>query len=216
MTTTATVPPVTDPSATTPATPQAPTAPAEGDPNWLNARIAQAKKSAETELLKSLGATSPDEVKAALAAKKAADDANKTAAEKVAELSKQHETSSARATSLEAVVKSRAAIELAKLTDVQKAAVQAIAGEDPAAQLSAIDKLSPTWASGTAPTAPVVTPPAGPKDTAPPRGAPPPATGSAVDHVATYKALKDSNPFAAAQYRRANAAALAEAETKKQ
>lgn len=161
----------------------------------LNDRIAQAKRSEREAVLRELGVSSPDEVKAALAAKKAADDANKSAAEKAADLARQLEASTSKAAALELAVKERASLELASLTDAQRAAVQAVAGDDAASQLRAIDKLKPTWAAAPKPL------PA-PASTSAAPAAPPSkdAPAADVDHSAVYDALKKSNPMMAADY----------------
>ena len=72
----------TPPPATPAATPPAP----EKDPDWLGKRIANAKKSAEADVLKQLGVTDVEAAKKAIADLKAKEDAEKTAAQKAAEL----------------------------------------------------------------------------------------------------------------------------------
>lgn len=77
-----------------------------------------------------------------------------------------------------AVVEKQAAAGLAALNDVQRAAVQALAGDDPAAQLNAIVALAPTWvAAAPATAAAPIIPPA--TTTAPPSAAPRPGTPAA-------------------------------------
>jgi hypothetical protein len=118
-----------------------------------------------------------------------------------------------RATALEQTVKARADLELAGLTDVQRAAVAAVAGDDSARVLSAIDALKPTWGSApatqtvatpvVAPTTPVAPAPVAPAPaatTSPPPTAPGSATGSPPNRKAEYEALKKTSGVAAAAY----------------
>jgi hypothetical protein len=181
------------------------------NPPWLKGRLERAQK----EALEALGITDPAKAKAALdAAKKAEDDA-KSAAQKLGETTTALEAEKARAMSYEAVIKERAASELGTLTADQQAAVRKIAPDtNPAAQLSAITALAPTWKAiaaaapvATAATpatavAPAATPAAAtpPASTAPALGSPPPATGSPPDHKAEYSRLKTTNPIAAHAY----------------
>jgi len=208
--------PVVPPAPSAPATP--PAAPPV-DPAWLNDRIAQAKKNGEADALKALGVANVDEAKAAIAAAKAAADTKKSAEEKAAEYKTQLEATAAKAAALEGTIKDRVAIELSALTAEQKAAVQAVAGDDAAAQLRAIDKLKPTWAAApTSPAADPAKPPSAkttPATTAPTREAPGSAPPDPTNHLAVYTDLKATNPMAAAQYRKAHRAELAKAESQK-
>ncbi len=203
--------PQTAPAA--PATPSVPTQPV--DPNWLNGRIAQAKQSAQSDLLKQLGVTDVETAKSAIAAANAAADAKKSADTRAAEATSALEAERAKTASLSAAVKAQADAAIKDLKPEQLAAVQAVAGDDPAKQLTAIAALRPTWATPIVPAPTTQQAPTAPTNTAPPRSAPTQAAAETVDHAARYGALKQDNPFAAAQYRHANERALADAEDKK-
>lgn len=211
------------PAAASATTPPAVTPPQERDPNWLNERIAKAKTSTEKSLLRELGVDSLDDAKKAITALQAQRDAEKTASEKAAEYETALKAERARIASLTEAVAAHANAQLAALTDEQRAAVTAIAGEDPAAQLKTLEALRPTWkqaapATQVASATQVATPPAG---APPPAGATPPATPpvpppadtapapnapkdssniSPADPKATYVELKKTNPVLAARY----------------
>lgn len=190
-----------------PAVPQTPPAPVVTvdalPPEALSARLEQAKRSERAALLAELGITSPDEAKAAIAAHKAASEAAKSDAEKLAALNLRV---TAQAEALTVAVSQAAS----KITPEQKAAVDAIAGQDPVIWLRTYAALTPTWGVAPAPvvpTTPAITTPAAPPDapilasTAPPASAPAPTIQtSQPDHVAIYTRLKATNKFAAAQY----------------
>ena len=170
-------------------------APPSADPEWLNGRIAQAKQSAQAELLKSLGVQNVDDVKAAIASANAKAEAEKTAETRAAELKSRLDAETARAGEQGKVIAEFAGRQMGVLTAEQKSAVMAIAGDDAGAQLRAIAALQPTWAAPTA----VVTPPA--VDTAPGHTAPSATNpGSPPNHRAAYEAAQKTNPFAAAEY----------------
>jgi len=187
-------------AASPPATPAA--EPKVGDPDWLNGRIAKAKQSAESALLKSLGVATADEAKAAIEAAKAKADAEKTAAERAAELKAKLDGESAKTAEQAKIIAEYAARQMVGLTAEQTAAVKAIAGDDPGKQLSTIAALQPTWAkpdsaSTTAQGSPALkTAP----DTAPGHTAPNGAATSPPNARATYEAARKANPFAAADY----------------
>lgn len=188
------------PAAPPPAAPPPPAVDAGTEPPWLNGRIAQAKTSATTELLKTLGAASVDEAKAAVEAARVAADAKKSAEQRAAELDGQLKSASQQRDELAGVVKARAELELKALTPEQLAAVTGIAGDDPAKQLRTIDALKPTWAKP-AVASPGAAPLAAPASTTQ-AATPPPAVNppAAVDHAAVYDELNKSNPMLAAHY----------------
>lgn len=219
-------PPVA-PVAAAPVVAPAPDAPPQTDPAWLNPRLEQAKRAAQAALLAELGVEDPAAAKALLAAAKAAEEAQKTELQKARDEAAALKPKAARAAQLEQTIKSRADIELAGLTEAQRAAVTAVAGDDSAKVLSTIDALKPTWVS--AAPAPVATPaPAPAAQPAPPAAAPPaapaipappantspaptaPTSGnvSPPDRKAEYQALKVKNPIAAAAYLNAYASEI--------
>lgn len=184
--------------------------PQVGEPDWLNGRIAQAKTNAVADLVKSLGVASVDEAKAAVEASRAAADAKKSVEQKNAEINTALAVERERASGYEAIIKARAAAELATLTPEQRAAVEALAGDDVGSQLVAIDTLRPTWskATATAPTAPAPKP--APASTTGATGAPAANAGPApqIDHAAVYDDLKVRNPMFAAHYQERHAAEI--------
>jgi hypothetical protein len=198
------------------APPAAPTATATQDgppatePNWFKPRVEQAKRSGANEVFAKLGVKDADEAKALVDKAKAADEAVKTELQKAQEKAKSADSYAVRIAELEKTVKARVDVELAALTEQQRTAVAALAGDDPSKTLAAIDALKPTWVTTPAavvapavvapPATPVVAP-AAPATTSPPPNAPggSPNT-SPPDRKAEYAALKAKNPHAAALY----------------
>lgn len=185
------------------------------DPNWLNGRIAQAKQSAQADVLKQLGVTDLAAAQAAIRAANEAAERNKSDAQRVTELQAQLTAEKERGDVYEETLKERAASELAALPDAQREAVLALAGDDVGAQILAIDTLKPTW-TGAAPAGAPVTPPkpAPVTNTAPPREAPAPTPGSEPDHYQKYIAIREKNPFAAARYRQQHPVSVADGEAR--
>lgn len=208
------------PQTTTPATPAAappaaqqaaapPAGAPEGqagqDPNWLSGRITQAKKNAEADMLKALGVSNVSEAQAAIAAAKATADANKTAEQRAADLKLELEQQKVTSSAQSKVITEYAARQMIVLTEEQKAAVLAIAGEDAGKQLQTIAALQPTWSKNESAQAAAqqAGQPAGqvaPQNSAPGRAAPSGATGSPPDQKAVYAETKKTNPFAAANH----------------
>lgn len=171
----------------------------QGEPEWLPKRLEQAKSSAQSELLKTLGFASAEDVKAQLEELAKFKESQLTEQERVAKRLAELEPQAQRTVQLEETLGQYAARELSTLTESQSEAVKEIAGEDPSLVLRTIERLKPTWASAE-PAKPPEAPPA--KTTAQASG--PPDTGhqSPVDHAAEYRRLKTTNPFAAASYLR--------------
>jgi hypothetical protein len=185
-----TAPAATDSTIATP-----PAAPIE--PDWLPGRLDRAKQAARAEVLKELGAESLDAAKARIAAAKALEDSQKSELQRLNERIAALEPSAAKVAELQAVVAAHADAELAKLTEEQRAAVAAIAGDDKARALATVEALRPTWVKA-APAAPPPTPPAA--NTAAAGAAPTGAPVPTVNYRATWEALKAANPIQAAQY----------------
>lgn len=187
---------------TTPApAPSAPSADATNEnPPWLKARLERERETAQKALLRDLGVDDPKAAKDALAAYKAAQDAAKTEAQRLADEVAALKPKAERLSTLEGVVNARAEAELASLTDTQRAAVVSLAGDDPAARLRTIDALRPTWAAQQAANAAAPKPLAAPASTTASAAAPRPGEPTQTDHRAVYADLKKSNPMAAAAY----------------
>lgn len=195
----------TPPVAAAPAVVTPPAAPPPADPKSITLtgeQLAERLDRARRDQLKQLGAENVDDVKKALDALKAKQELEKTEAQRNADKLVELDKLKARATLLEETTKGRASREFALLTDSQKAAVIAIAGEDYAAQLRAIDVLSPTWAALTPPAPEVVVPPVAttPATTAPPRAAPADNAQTQATPKEQYARLKATNPVAAVAY----------------
>jgi hypothetical protein len=201
------------------------------NPPWLNDRLEQAKKGAAKEaeanarkaLLAELGVDDPAVLKKLADEDKKRTEERKSLEQRAAERETALKAKDDRNRELEESVKSYAEGQLAGLTEQQKAAVIAVAGNDPPKQLKAIEALRPTWAmvAPVAPTAvpngaapanaapPVVQPPAAKPAaaTAPSPNAPPPAGVSVVpNHLEVYTAMTSDPksphyaPFSAAEY----------------
>lgn len=178
------------------------------EPAWLPGRIEQAKRSAQADALKALGVDSLDAAKAAIAKARELEEASKTEIQRLSEKALALEPLAKRAAELDATVARYADAELSKLSEAQRAAVTAIAGDDKARALATIDALRPTWAAApAAPTAASAPIPAPANTSQVP--APKAATASAgVDHKATYEAMRTTNPVKAAQYLAAHSRAI--------
>lgn len=208
--------PAPNPAPTTPAAPaqtapaaaptepdQSPPAATQQAPDWLPERLARAAEQERQKLLSELGVDDPEMAKAAIAAAKEAAEKEKTTQQRLGETSEQLKKHKTEAERLLSVTKEWAARQMVGLTDEQRAAVEKLAGEDPAKQLEAITALTPTWAAaGPGPKAP-----AEPKPPTPATGTAPPPTapagtdpGSPPDHKAIHAELQKTNPFLAAEY----------------
>lgn len=204
------------------------------NPPWLNDRLERERKTAAKEAevaarkaqLAELGFDDIEVAKKLAADEKKRQEERKSLETKVAERDATLKAKEDRNRELEESVKSYAEGQLAGLTDVQRAAVIAVAGSDPPKQLKAIEALRPTWM-----TVPPVSPPnaqaASPANgsgslaqvppspiaaakpataTAPAPSAPPPAGAPVVpNHLETYERLNDRSsqdyrPFAAGAY----------------
>jgi hypothetical protein len=86
-----------------------------------------------------------------------------------------------------------------RLTDSQREAVRTIVGDDPKAQLEALERIGPSWGYrfDSAAEAPGTRPPTPAPHATTSRAAP---GGNAADHHAAYARLRASDPFAAARY----------------
>lgn len=201
------------------------------EPGWLNDRIAQAKRSAETELLKKLGVDDPEAAAKILAEGKKAIDANKTELEKKDEQIKSLEKTAKKADGYQKKLSERAQAELSQLPAAAQEKIKALVGDDadPIKLLETID-LAKAMGGG-APQQPAGAPsgapqpgqpqgtPAGqgkppvpaPANTSGAAGGPPSAPGSPTDHLAVYRDMQSKNPMAAAHYMLANQQAIVEA-----
>lgn len=182
------------------------------EPPWLAARLSRA----ENAVLRKLGIdpSKTEDAKEALAAYRAKIEKDKTDLDKANEKARLVPDLTKERDDLKATVTGYAVVELAKLAPEQKAAVLAIAGEDPAKQLTTVNALRATWAV-VAPVvpiaatttkvevaAPVVKVPIPPfANTAPPVGSPGAAAPTPPgDHLGTMRMLEQTNPIKAAAY----------------
>lgn len=177
------------------ALPAKPAAPAADEPAWLPARLERER----AKVLKDLGAESLDDAKKAVEKSKAVDEAQKSDAQKRGELETTLKAERAEKQELSAALASYAKSQMGTLTDAQRNAVSALAGDDHAKQLKAIDALRSTW-TGAAATAAIPVSTAS-KDTAPAAGAPKEVTpGAPPDVKAVHAQLKATNPIVAARF----------------
>lgn len=179
-----------------------PAAPSE--PTWLPDRLERAKQAERAAVLRELGAESLDAAKARIASAKALEDSQKSEMQRLNERIAALEPSAKKALDLEAVVSKHADAELAKLTEEQRAAVTAIAGDDKARALATVEALRPTWVKA----APAAAPPPPPANTASAGAAPTGANVPTVNHKATWEAIRARNPIAGAQYLEAHQAEI--------
>lgn len=185
-----------DPSATVkPAPAPAPKAELDEKPAWLDARLEQARKAA----LKDAGFESVEDAKRAAKELNDKREADKTDAQKRGELAKDLEKTNKELNETREALSAYAKSQMAALSDAQKAAVAALAGEDAAKQLKAIEALKPTWAGAAAPAATAVETKIA--DTAPGRNLPKEGSGGpAPDHKSVWVELQKTNPVYAARY----------------
>ena len=204
----------------------------------LAARLAEerdkASRATEEKFAKDLGIPIAD-AKKLIADAKAKNDAEKSEVQRLAEQKAALEQQLAEFAAYKATVEGRASIEFAGLTEAQRAAVETIAGTDPAKRLATIDALKPTWAAvmqaqtdaqkaaaeaaakaaaEAAKVAAHAPGPAGAQVPAPATTAPaaqgnaPPAPGQPTNHLAVYEQLKREQPFVAAGYFDKHSAAI--------
>lgn len=172
---------------------------ADGEPDWVGPRLERER----AKFLKDLGVDSLETAKAAIAANKAKEEAEKTTAQKAAELESSLKATKAEKDAMASALGTYAKGQMATLTEAQRNAVAAVAGDDPAKQLQTIEALKPTWASAAAPAAPAAQ--EKPKDTAPAPAAPKDgATSPPPDAKAIHAELKKTNPILAARFAQAN------------
>lgn len=174
----------------------------------FNERLARERAAGTRELLESIGIKDPATLKTIVEEHSKRLEGQKTIEERAASTATALEAERTEKAGLLKVVTDRAALEFNLLSPAQKTAVVALAGDDPARRLSAIDALWPTWAaqeSQQAASATAVVPvvPATPaqRDTAARPTAPTEAATTAVtDHKSEWERLQKTNPFAAASY----------------
>lgn len=178
----------------------------EGEPNWLPARLERERR----QVLKDLGVESIEDGKKAIAEINAKRESEKTAAEKASDLDNKLKAANAEKATMAETLATYAKSLMGGLTEAQKSAVIAIAGEDASKQLKAIEALTPTWqtkapdaaaatATAVATQKPVVA------DTAPAKTAPGDTpTTSPPDPKAIHAELLKTNPVVAARYAVAN------------
>lgn len=167
-------------------------------PAWLDARLERER----AKVLKDLGIDSVDDAKKALAELNAKREAEKTAAQKAADLETSLKATKAENENMASALNAYAKAQMGTLTEAQRQAVVGVAGEDPAKQLKTIEALKPTWVSASAPAVPAVE---APKDTAPAPAAPKDGTTSSPpDSKAIHAELKKTNPILAARYALSN------------
>jgi hypothetical protein len=170
------------------------------DPPWLAGRLARAK----TKALADLGFKDEAEARAALEARRAAEESTKTLEQKRLEAETLAGKLKQDNAELSAYVAQVATSRMAALTDAQRSAVTAVAGDNPKLQLSMIDAFASTWATPAAPLG-APPPPAPPKpgQTAAP-APPPPAPGTPKTDFEKWNDLKQTDPVGASLFYQLN------------
>jgi len=168
----------------------------------LKARLEEERqkgaRKAEEALAKELGVSVAD-AKAALEKMRALEQERMSDLEKRDAAIKALEPKAQRAAELEAIVTAQANAAIADLDEAKRAAVTAIAGDDPARVLQTIAALRPTWATVAQTQAPTQAPPpavALPRVPAPAdthnQGPTPSRVPGEIDHLAEYDRLRAS------------------------
>lgn len=111
------------------------------EPGWLAKRLERER----IATLRKLGVEGEDDAKKAIAEHKARAEADKSALQKALEQAARADGLEAKNKALLGTVSIMATAQLAALTPEQRAAVAALAGEDPAAQITAIEAMRPSW-----------------------------------------------------------------------
>lgn len=180
----------------------APVAPAttapEADPPWLAERLSRA----ESQVLKRLGVKDETELKAALEARRAAEESTKSIEQKRIEAESRAKKLEEAVAERDELVAKMASGRLASLTDAQRSAIEGIAGDDPILQLQLIESFAPTWAAST-PATPAAPAPARPAQTAAP-APPPPAPGTPKTDFEKWTDLKTTDPVGASLFYQMN------------
>lgn len=205
------------PQSTTPAQPPQSTEQAQGDLTWLPERLQRAKQTAVGDLCRKYNVKDEAELQAKLDRLSRLERESMTEAERRQAEIDELKPVAAKVEQYRTIMEARVVAELADLTDEQRAAVEALSGDDPAQQLRTIDALKPTWAkeasqAAPAPAAAPASPPAPQAppqpaaDTAPGRASAPSEThDSPPNHKVIWDGLRQSNPFAASAYYRQHA-----------
>lgn len=164
------------------------------DPAWVSKRLEREY----AKILRDLGVQSLDDAKAAVASAKAAEDAQKSAAQRLAELEVQLKNSNAESKNMADALGAYAKSQLDALTEPQRNAVLTVAGDNPSQQLKTIEALKATWAAPAAPAVSAVVPAdtsavrSGPKETS--ENTTPP------DDKSIYEELLLTNPVLASRF----------------
>lgn len=170
------------------------------DPPWLAGRLTRARSKQLTDL----GFKDEAEARAALEARRAAEESTKTLEQRRLEAETLANKLKQETTELTAYVTQVATSRMAGLTDAQRAAVTAVAGDNPKLQLSMIDAFASTWATPAAPLG-APSPPAPPKpgQTAAP-APPPPAPGTPKTDFEKWNDLKQTDSVGASLFYQLN------------
>lgn len=166
---------------------QDPTPDPSKDPAWVKDRLEQMKRS----ILKETGFESVEEAKEAAEAARAAKEAKKSQTQKLTEAESALKKAADEKKELADALSVHAKAQMAALSEEQRTTITALAGDDPAKQLKAIEALRPMLAKG----------PDKPADTMPAPNAP--KAGAVVaqsDHTAFYEEWKTKNPIFAARW----------------
>jgi hypothetical protein len=169
------------------------------DPKWLAPRLDRAAK----QRLADLGFKDEEDAKAALEARRVAEEAKKTTEQKLLEAGQRTSKLERQLTERDALIANMATAKLAALSEAHRAVIEELAGKDPLLQLNMIEKLAPTWtAQGAPPAAASPTTPR-PAQTAAP--APPaPAPGAPKNDFEKWNDLRAKDPVGASLFYQMN------------
>lgn len=203
---------------TPPATPQpaAASAPAKFDPDspeakaWIESTIGQRLERAKASVFKDLGFEKAEEAKAKLDAWRKRELEEQSEIDRLKATTKDYEEKQKRLAEASEALAEVAKEALAGLTETQRSAILALAGDDASAQLKALRALRPTWqaaaeaakadADAAKAAAEAEKAKAGPAPTMPNGSGPPAPPQGTTDHKAIYQALKTTDPHGAAVY----------------
>lgn len=165
------------------------------EPSWLKSRLDRERDAATRAALRELGMDDLTAAKEQLSAFKALQESKLSEEERLRQKLSELDATKAELAEYRAAVDAQAVEAMAALTDTQKAAVLAIAGDSPHKQIRAIAALKTTWVE-VQPTKPI----APPLSTAPASKAPTPTADAPTSVLLKYEALEQQHPARAAYF----------------
>lgn len=163
----------------------------------LKERLDRARETEQKKLLSALGVDDLNAAKAALKAQREREEEQMSLEQRLSAVESERAKQTAQLERYRAAVEAQSESVMSDLTEAQRNAVLAVAGDDPAMRLQTVAALRPTWVTAD-PVEPIA-PPA-PVNTAPPRSQPSDSTAdvSQPNHAEVYRRLKSDPKTAAA------------------